>query len=128
MSAGVGLIRYHGVPAPNATLRARVVPRGPAARGLAAGEAPPAGAAGEIRGEAQPVQARAQRIGWARLLKRVFDIDLRRCPSCGAGELKIIAAILQRAAIEKILAHLGWDPRPPPRGRASEAGHAFAAD
>ena len=57
------------------------------------------------------------------------DIDLRRCPSCGAGALKIIAAILQRAAIEKILTHLGLDPRPPPRGRASEAGthHAFAA-
>ena len=36
--------------------------------------------------------------------------------------------ILQRAAIGKILTHLGLDPRPPPRGRASEAGHAFAAD
>ena len=32
------------------------------------------------------------------------------------------------AAIEKILTRLGLDPRPPPRGRASEAGHAFAAD
>jgi hypothetical protein len=46
----------------------------------------------------------------------------------GAGELKIIAAILQRAAIGKILTHLGLDPRPPPPGRASGAGHAFAAD
>jgi hypothetical protein len=122
------LIRYHGVLVPNARLRARVVPQGPAARGLAAGQAQPADAAGEIRGEAKPVQARAQPISWARLLERVFDIDLRRCPSCGAGELKIIAAILQRAAIGKILTHLGLDPRPPPRGRASEAGHAFAAD
>ncbi len=115
------LIRYHGVLAPNAKLRARMVPQGPAARG------PGAGAAGEIRSDAQPVRARAQHIGWARLLQRVFDIDMRRCPSCGAGELKIIAAILQRAAIEKILAHLGLDPRPPPRGRAKEAGHACAA-
>ena len=32
------------------------------------------------------------------------------------------------AAIGKILTHLGLDPHPPPRGRASEAGHAFAAD
>ena len=68
------------------------------------------------------MQARAQHIGWAQLLKRVFDIYLRRCPSCGAGELNIIAAILQRAAIEKILAHLGLDLRRPPRGRADEAG------
>jgi hypothetical protein len=57
----------------------------------------------------------------------MFDIDLRRCPSCGAGELKIIGAILQRAAIGKIRTRLGLDPRPPPRGGASEAGHAFAA-
>jgi hypothetical protein len=62
------------------------------------------------------------------LLERVFDIDLRRCPSCGAGELKITVAVLQWAAIGKILTHLGLEPRPPPRGRASEAGHAFAAD
>jgi hypothetical protein len=49
---------------------------------------------------------------------------MRRCPSCGAGELNIIAPILQRAALEKTLTHLGFDPRSPPRGRASEAGHA----
>ena len=32
------------------------------------------------------------RMGWARLLKRVFDIDLEHCPQCG-GDFKIIAAI-----------------------------------
>ncbi len=89
-----------------------LVPQGPATRAPAAGEAATS-AAGEIRGEAAPVQARAQHIGWARLLERVFEIDMRRCPSCGADELEIIAAILQRAAIEKILTHLGLDPRPP---------------
>ena len=56
------------------------------------------------------------------LLKRVFDIDMQHCPNCGAGELKIIAAILERAIVEKILSHLGLDPQPPPRGRAREAG------
>jgi hypothetical protein len=112
------LIRYHGVLAPNARLRARVVPQGPPAQAhVATGAAAPA----ECE-QAKPVRARAQHIGWARLLKRVFDIDLRRCPSCGAGELKIIAAILERPVIEKILTHLGLDPQPPPRGRAREIG------
>jgi hypothetical protein len=80
-------------------------------------------------GEAEAVQdqARPHRIGWARLLERVFDIDLQHCPNCGAGELKIIAAILERPAIEKILTHLGIDPQPPPRGRAREAGQDFPA-
>jgi hypothetical protein len=119
------LIRYHGVLAPNARLRARVVPQQPPAPGHAATEV-------EARAEceeAEPVRARPrpQRMGWARLLKRVFDIDLRRCPRCGAGQVKIIAAILERAVIGKILTHLGLEPQPPPRSKAGEAGHEFAA-
>jgi hypothetical protein len=55
------------------------------------------------------------------------DIDLQRCPHCGAGELRIIAAILERPVIEKILSHLGLDPQPPPKGRVREAGLHFAA-
>ncbi len=70
----------------------------------------------------QAVQARPQRIGWARLLKRVFDIGMQHCPNCGACELKIIAAVLERPVIEKILTHLGLDPQPPPRGRARAVG------
>jgi len=53
--------------------------------------------------EAEPVQGGAHRISWARLLKRVFDIDMQHWPNCGYGELKIIAAILERPVIEKIL-------------------------
>jgi hypothetical protein len=34
------------------------------------------------------------RPGWAKLLKREFNLDLEHCPNCG-GELKIIAAILE---------------------------------
>ncbi|MBA3478460.1 MAG: IS91 family transposase, partial [Lautropia sp.] len=41
-------------------------------------------------------------MSWARLLKRVFEIDLGHCPNCG-GELKIIAAILEAPVIERIL-------------------------
>ena len=70
--------------------------------------------------EVETVQARPNRISWARLLKRVFDIDMQHCPKCGGGELKIIAAILERPVIEKILTHLGLDPQPPPRARARE--------
>ena len=42
-------------------------------------------------------------------------------------QLKIIAAILERPVIEKILAHLGLDPQPPPKGRAREPELHFAA-
>jgi hypothetical protein len=56
-------------------------------------------------------------MGWARLLKRVFDIDLEHCPQCG-GEFKIIAAIEEPAVIVRILTHLGLPARAPPRSPA----------
>lgn len=113
------LIRFHGVLAPNAKLRPLVVPQGPEVQAQATEVA----VAGECNVET--TQARPHRISWARLLKRVFDIDMQHCPNCGAGELKIIAAILERPVIEKILTHLGLDPQPPPKGRAREAGPDF---
>ena len=57
------------------------------------------------------------RMGWARLLKRVFDLDLEHCPQCG-GDFKIIAAIVEPAVIVRILTHLGLPARAPPRSSA----------
>ncbi len=56
-------------------------------------------------------------MSWARLLKRVFDIDIEHCPHCG-GTLKIIAAIEDPHVIAKILTHLGLSARAPPRSPA----------
>jgi hypothetical protein len=47
----------------------------------------------------------------------VLDIDLQHDPNSGRGQFKIIAAIVERAGIEKILNHLGLDAQPPPRER-----------
>ena len=54
------------------------------------------------------------RMSWARLLKRVFEIDIEHYPNCG-GALKIIAAIEDAPVIERILANLGLPTRAPPR-------------
>ena len=59
------LIRFHGVLAPNAGLRATIVP--------APAEKPSEHATEHAHGA-------PARMGWARLLKRVFDIDLEHCP------------------------------------------------
>jgi hypothetical protein len=85
------LIRFHGVLAPNAKLRAAVAP-GPAQNT-------------RVPSDEQAHGAPA-RMGWARLLERVFDLDLEHCPQCG-GNFKIIAAIEEPAVIVKILTHLG---------------------
>ncbi len=109
------LIRFHGVLAPNAKLRAQVVPQEPEA---------PAQKAKPAECDASCAHHRPVRLSWAKLLKRVFEIDLEHCPNCG-GELKIIAAILEQPVIEKILTHLGLQARAPPR--AAARGQALQA-
>jgi len=66
------------------------------------------------------------RMGWARLLKRVFDIDLEHCPQCG-GEFRIIAAIEEPAVIVRILTPPGLPARAPPRPPARQLALLHAA-
>ncbi|MGH8700940.1 MAG: transposase [Burkholderiales bacterium] len=102
------LIRFHGVLAPNAKLRAQVIP---------AGSDKPDSATACKSTEPCCAHRQPSRMSWARLLKRVFEIDLEHCPNCG-GELKIIAAILEASVIDRILTHLGLEARAPPRALA----------
>ena len=96
------LIRFHGVLAPRAKLRAAIVPC-------------PTQQTTEHAADHAHAHAEAHaRMSWAHLLKRVFEIDIERCPRCG-GRLKIIAAIVDPQVIEKILTHLGLPARAPAR-------------
>jgi hypothetical protein len=100
------LIRFHGVLAPNAKLRSAIVPSATSDAAVATPDPTDT-----------PQPSPPARIRWARLLKRVFDIDLEHCPNCG-GALSIIAAILEQVVISKILNHLGLPIRAPPRAPA----------
>ena len=44
--------------------------------------------------------------------RRIFQIDVTKCDACG-GEMKIIAAILEKEVIHKILGHLDLPTQPP---------------
>ena len=88
--------------APNAGLRAVVV----------AGPAQDTGVPSD-----EHAQGALARMGWARLLKRVFEIDLEHCPQCG-GNFKIIATTEAPAVMVKILNHLGLPARAPLRAPA----------
>ena len=105
------LIRFHDVLAPSSTtsakLRELVVPQQPEA---------PAQEAKPAECEANCAHHRSVRLSWAKLLKRVVDLDLEHCPNCG-GKLNIIAAVLEQPVIEKILTHLGLQARAPPPAR-----------
>ncbi len=66
----------------------------------------------------------AAKTAWAKLIRKVFEIDPLLCPECGA-QMRVIALIEDPAVIERILSWLGiWEPlRPsgpsPPPERAS---------
>ncbi len=53
------------------------------------------------------------RLSWARLLARVFRVDVTECPACG-GKMKIIAALTEPVAIRTYLDGVGLASRPPP--------------
>ncbi|MDH4172615.1 MAG: transposase zinc-binding domain-containing protein [Betaproteobacteria bacterium] len=52
-------------------------------------------------------------LAWARLIRKVCEVDPLECPKCGA-QMRVIALIQDPAVIERILTWLGlWEPRQP---------------
>lgn len=95
----VHLTRFHGCLAPHYKYRSQIVPQPKKIPTLTviAGQ--------KIEGNHTACANQQQRISWARLLKRVFNIDVEYCPHCGQ-RMKIIAAIEEPKVIAKILEHL----------------------
>lgn len=104
----IHLTRFHGILAPHSKWRGFVVPEKATATTTKEGE--------DLG--ARPASPR--RMSWARLLARVFAIDTEHCDHCG-GKMKIVAAIMNKTAIEKILRHLGMPCRAPPIDKSSIA-------
>ena len=101
----IHMIRFHGILAPHAKNRSEV-----------------ARSRKEIKEEARKnidpdsksdiAEIKDYKMTWARMLKRIFNIDVEVCSHCG-GKTKIIGPVLERSAIRKILIHIGADPDPP---------------
>ena len=104
------LVRYGGCLAPHSHLRGAIIPT-PRQQGMEDEEATDTG---------------SPRWSWARLLKRVFALDMARCPFCQQGTLRIIAAITQGEVIRKLLQHLKLSADPPPITAARVRQEAFA--
>jgi hypothetical protein len=66
--------------------------------------------------------AKSRRASWARLLRKIFEVDPMLCP-CG-GKMKIVSVITDPRVVDRILRHLEspacrgrdpFQPRPPPQ-------------
>ena len=60
------------------------------------------------------------RKSWAKLIYQVYEVDPLKCPKCGA-QIKIIAFILEREEIVRILKDLAMWPIEYPEIKAAEA-------
>ena len=102
----IHLIRFHGVLAPHCKYRSLMIPDH-------------SNEINTISRTEQKKEKKSYSMGWAKMLKRVFDIDIQICSKCG-GQIKIIAAIQNQQVIKRILIHLGENSKvpelSPPRG------------
>jgi hypothetical protein len=107
------LVRYHGVFAPAAGDRRRIVPKGASIEARAKD--------GDADGCCRGAHPSLRKQRWAELMKRVFKVDVLECPRC-QNRMTIVATVLKTDAIVKILSHLGLETtapmihpaRPPP--------------
>lgn len=93
-------IRYNGVFAPGSEWRGEIVKSLKKKR--------------EIDDESCEEERPSYRYSWSFLLKRVFNLDLDRCPECG-GRLEFISSIQDSGVIKRILEHVGISTDPPDR-------------
>ena len=105
------LVRYGGCLAPHSTLRAMMIPT-PRQQGV----------------DGEETRTGTPYWHWARLLGRVFDLDMATCPLCRRGALRFIAAITQDSVMTRILRHLQLASVPPLIAPARCRQELFALD
>ena len=108
----VHLVRYHGVFAPHAKLREAVVPEPEPASSCGEGSHPGPATSRDAENKRQ------RRLSWAKLMARVFELDVLQCPRC-QSRMQVIAFITRPDAIRAILQSIGLATAPPQRVRAS---------
>jgi len=102
------LVRYHGAFAPHAEIRAQIVPqaaldrdgsgqlalpfgrRSPTAASTASGAVVPPSDDGDAK---KSKRSRLDKIPWAELAARTFEVDVLKCARCGFSPIRIVAVV-----------------------------------
>ena len=109
------LLTYHGVLAPAASRRERIVPGCQQGETCACGTRPPGASRPRSKREPgpKPPRPRPERYSWAELLRRTFLIDVLACP-CGARR-RVLRLVCDPFQIRRCLEYLGLPTDPPQR-------------
>lgn len=116
------MLTYHGVLAPAARWRSRVVPERIISDLTL--QPPPAPVMETSPPDTEPTPAQTSRSqearrSWAILMKRVYELDVLECERCG-GRMRVIGAIQDKSEVKKVLEHAGL-PALPPRLKPARA-------
>jgi hypothetical protein len=101
----INMLIYHGLLAPSAKWRSRVVAY---KRPVVQEE----NSDSECDDAVEPHPPKPRYYAWAELMRRTFGYDVMTCLECG-GRMKLIAMIEDPTVIAKILSHLGLPTEPP---------------
>jgi len=110
---GTHRVHYHGILAPAARHRSKVVPEPDVEPCPELAEPDDTALLGFD--DDSPLRKRrktVRKLLWADLLQRVFDVDVLKCPSCG-GRMRVIATIVEAKVVKAILDALGLESAPP---------------
>jgi hypothetical protein len=102
--------RYCGVLGSASKLRPKIVPQPEVSPDAAAG--PP--------GDVQTTPKRGSRYWpWAKLMARTFQMDVEKCPACGA-RMQLVALVQEKDSVDRFLRRLGESTDVPPRAPARD--------
>jgi len=90
------LLRYHGLLSPNSKSRATIVPKP------------------KTQEQSQPNH---KRYSWANLLKRVFKVDVLKCPNCNS-KMRIVSKLMDRNVTKPFLEAVKMPSEPPTQAPA----------
>ncbi len=110
----VNQLTYHGLLAPAAGYRDRVVPEPVGAQEPACPEAKAAKVPEFTQWKSRP---RRERMLWAQAMKRGIGLDVLTCEDCG-GKREVLTFITDSRVITKILTHMGLPSEMPAVERA----------
>ena len=100
----VHMIKYAGIFAPNHPIRNKVILN----RGVKKGK-PPKCEDDEVQ---EGGRKKVRNSSWARLLRRIFQIDVGSCTKCGS-EMEIMGAVFDWNQVRRYLDHVGLARSPP---------------
>jgi len=103
------MVKYAGIFAPNHPIRKKIILKPEVKKGFKP----------RLVEEDESERKKVKNTAWARLLARIFKIDIGTCRKCG-GQMEIMSAVFDPFEVERYLKHVGIARSPPVKKAVNE--------